>query len=170
MAGKVYVEMKTFESQQPPPHQKCFVIRGGNAFVATPCYGLHEPWWVPSTVDGETAPINILPTDRWTSMPGPPPVHKLVPINPTPEMVEAGNRADSTASTHRTAALVYRAMLDAAPTFQTVSWRALGPDGWVYGIDGCDHDWIRVENAVVSNGALCSKCKAVASWSDVCPR
>jgi len=40
---------------------------------------------------------------------------KSVPIAPTTEMVAAGDRAEFVATTHRTSALVYRAMLDAAP-------------------------------------------------------
>lgn len=52
----------------PPPHAKYTVKRGDYApiyFVATPCYGMHSPWWVPSTPQGETDPINIESIDSW---------------------------------------------------------------------------------------------------------
>lgn len=46
----------------PEPHRRYAVKRGNYCptyFVAIPCYGMHEPWWVPSTPQGETDPIAI---------------------------------------------------------------------------------------------------------------
>ena len=40
---------------------------------------------------------------------------KLVPLEPTAEMLVAGNAADYAATTHKPAAAIYRAMLAAAP-------------------------------------------------------
>jgi len=57
--------MQQVEGQYPPPHAKYLVQRGHWMFVATPCYGMHNPWWVPMTYNGETEPIKIEPTDKW---------------------------------------------------------------------------------------------------------
>lgn len=38
--------------KKPPPHARYEVRRAETGpFVATPCYGMHTPWWVPITVD-----------------------------------------------------------------------------------------------------------------------
>lgn len=42
-------------------------------FTATPCYGMHEPWWVPrvpsdkyaTKAPEETDPVTMLPDDEW---------------------------------------------------------------------------------------------------------
>ena len=50
----------------PPAHEKYVVRRRSGTFVATPCYGMHEPWWVATTIDeGEADPIDIKDTDVW---------------------------------------------------------------------------------------------------------
>lgn len=55
---------------KPAPHARYFVRRDEITFTATPCYGLHNPWWVPRVpVDGtgckETDPIDMLDSDVW---------------------------------------------------------------------------------------------------------
>lgn len=52
----------------PEPHQRYLVGRGSHYFIATPCYGLHEPWWVPSTPTGESEPIPMQDTDWWVPL------------------------------------------------------------------------------------------------------
>lgn len=52
--------------QYPSTHKRYLLWRDGVAFTATPCYGLHEPWWVVRTLSGEAAPEQMLPGDRWT--------------------------------------------------------------------------------------------------------
>jgi len=49
----------------PEPHRRYVVMRNRNWFVGTPCYGMHGPWWVPSTPNGETEPISMDIGDRW---------------------------------------------------------------------------------------------------------
>ncbi len=53
----------------PPPHRKYIVGRNHQKFIATPCYGMHEPWWVPTTPTGESEPIKMEYTDRWAPVP-----------------------------------------------------------------------------------------------------
>lgn len=46
--------MKIVEDEHPAPHAKYLVWRKGiGPFVATPCYGMHAPWWVPWIVESE---------------------------------------------------------------------------------------------------------------------
>lgn len=49
----------------PAPHARYLVCRERVAFVATPCYGLHVPWWVPSGAMGELDPVGFQPEDLW---------------------------------------------------------------------------------------------------------
>jgi len=58
--------MTLVRNSAPEPHQKYVVVRDENPFIATPCYGLHLPWWVPTTPDGESRPIEMLGGDEWT--------------------------------------------------------------------------------------------------------
>lgn len=57
--------MQQVEGKYPPPHSQYLVQRGRSLFIATPCYGMHSPWWVPDSPTGETEPINILADDKW---------------------------------------------------------------------------------------------------------
>jgi hypothetical protein len=57
--------MQQVKGEHPPPHARYLVERNGRHFVATPCYGMHSPWWVPMTPDGESEPISIEGTDKW---------------------------------------------------------------------------------------------------------
>lgn len=57
--------MDKVQDQHPPPHRRYLVYRSGLHFVATPCYGMHLPWWVPMTPAGELPPIDMKPTDEW---------------------------------------------------------------------------------------------------------
>jgi hypothetical protein len=69
------IENKT---KHPPPHAKYLVSREGWMFVATPCYGMHQPWWVSAVCVGsvpdsyttcrETDPVAMLDTDKWVPM------------------------------------------------------------------------------------------------------
>lgn len=53
------------EDGYPERHQKHLVRREGRIALCTPCYGMHSPWWVEMTLEGnELEPINILPTDE----------------------------------------------------------------------------------------------------------
>lgn len=54
----------------PDPHAKYVVVRDGLVFTATPCYGMHSPWWVVTTMgDGvhtdEAPPVPFRPDDRY---------------------------------------------------------------------------------------------------------
>ncbi len=60
--------MQQVEGAYPPPHNKYLVQRGHYLFVATPCYGMHSPWWVPMIHNGEVEPINIESSDKWMKL------------------------------------------------------------------------------------------------------
>ena len=49
----------------PPPHERYVVIRNSDVFTATPCYGMHNPWWVVQTMEREVDPVKIEPEDSW---------------------------------------------------------------------------------------------------------
>lgn len=49
----------------PPPHAKYMAQRKGYIVTATPCYGMHSPWWVVMTMEGEVEPVNMETTDLW---------------------------------------------------------------------------------------------------------
>jgi len=51
--------------QHPLPHAKYLVKRDLFFFTATPCYGMHEPWWVVQTMRDEAPPEPMLPEDQW---------------------------------------------------------------------------------------------------------
>ena len=56
------------EDQSPPPHRVYRVYRQGvGEFHATPCYGLHHPWWVPRNgfTLKESFPIDMQDWDYW---------------------------------------------------------------------------------------------------------
>lgn len=66
-------EQWTIASERhPKPHARYLVQRAGAMFVATPCYGLHAPWWVAMTARGEVPPEPIEPTDQWRELPDAP--------------------------------------------------------------------------------------------------
>ena len=51
------------KNEMPPKHARYRIWRDGvGEFVATPCYGMHEPWWVPrnSFTKQESEPIAVL--------------------------------------------------------------------------------------------------------------
>jgi hypothetical protein len=60
--------MKTVKEESPRRHERHLVMRNGFLFTATPCYGMHSPWWVVRTMSdkncGEVDPINMLDTDQ----------------------------------------------------------------------------------------------------------
>lgn len=60
------------KGQHPAPHAKYLVERDGILFTATPCYGMHEPWWVVRTMAshnmGEVEPVPMRPDDAWWSL------------------------------------------------------------------------------------------------------
>jgi hypothetical protein len=53
----------------PKPHTRYAVIRNSEVFTATPCYGMHEPWWVVRTMADEhpfeADPVAMEPDDLW---------------------------------------------------------------------------------------------------------
>ena len=51
--------------RHPPRHQPSVVCRDGVYFTATPCYGMHDPWWVVRTMEGEAPPVPMRPDDEW---------------------------------------------------------------------------------------------------------
>ncbi len=60
---------KTISDERPAPHARYEVWREeAGHFVATPCYGMHAPWWVPLTCDlyspGSTA-FQMEDLDMW---------------------------------------------------------------------------------------------------------
>ena len=57
-----------FGEHMAPPHARYLVQRQRFQFVATPCYGMHAPWWVPMTPTGESDPIATEPDDTWISL------------------------------------------------------------------------------------------------------
>lgn len=61
--------------RHPLPHARYEVRREDvGRFIATPCYGLHEPWWVPliASVFAPEITIPFSETDEWrTENPGP---------------------------------------------------------------------------------------------------
>jgi hypothetical protein len=59
----------TIAEQRPPRGTRCLVERAESGpFVATPCYGMHAPWWVPLVADlyqpGAMA-FEMRDDDRW---------------------------------------------------------------------------------------------------------
>lgn len=53
----------------PTRHARHLVKRGGLLFTATPCYGLHAPWWVVRTMSeswpNEADPVPMRDDDEW---------------------------------------------------------------------------------------------------------
>ena len=76
--AKVIQPPKVFEvvwhrvaDRMPPPHRIYLVRREGvGEFHATPCYGLHSPWWVPRNgfTKEESEPINMEQEDEWQDL------------------------------------------------------------------------------------------------------
>lgn len=61
-------EWHTVDGDFPRPHARYFVRRENEIFTATPCYGMHEPWWVPRLLGKESEPITMLVTDKYAAM------------------------------------------------------------------------------------------------------
>ncbi len=58
--------LTTVKAEEPPRHEKSIVHRDGFVFTATPCYGMHEPWWVVKTMGGQAVdPVPMRDSDRW---------------------------------------------------------------------------------------------------------
>lgn len=56
------------KDESPRPHSKYTVRRDGFVHTATPCYGMHDPWWVPISMHGhEIAAVTMRPTDEWSA-------------------------------------------------------------------------------------------------------
>ena len=62
--------MVKIPERYPPPHNKYIVERNGIIFTATPCYGLHSPWWVVRVMgkEYEAPPEPMLDGDMWISL------------------------------------------------------------------------------------------------------
>lgn len=59
-------EWRTVAGSQPPPHAKYLVKRDGVLYTATPCYGMHSPWWVGRVLGAhESEPTGMRPDDEW---------------------------------------------------------------------------------------------------------
>ena len=52
--------------QHPAPHRRYVVKRGDLTVTATPCYGMHNPWWVVCTFEREVDPVPMQDGDEWT--------------------------------------------------------------------------------------------------------
>jgi len=68
--------------QYPDRHARYLVLRRGHVFTATPCYGMHAPWWVPQLLvddeqNREGEPVPMLEPEQW--IPVPPGVSRLAP-------------------------------------------------------------------------------------------
>ena len=62
---------KKISEGYPPKHKPYLVRRQGLHFTATPCYGLHEPWWVVRMMGGlnyEADPVPMHPDDEWITL------------------------------------------------------------------------------------------------------
>ena len=72
----VDVALIAVSEKHPPPHQQYLVARDGMFFTATPCYGMHNPWWVVRTMaeswPNEADPVPMKPTDLWRVLISPP--------------------------------------------------------------------------------------------------
>jgi hypothetical protein len=69
-AGREETEMSdkitgVVPADYPPPHNRYLLKRGDVMVTATPCYGIHEPWWVVRTLVGEAAPEPMRDGDVW---------------------------------------------------------------------------------------------------------
>lgn len=63
------VQWTFVKDAHPKPHAKYLVRRNGYVHTATPCYGMHAPWWVPILITNrEHEPVHMLDTDEWMSL------------------------------------------------------------------------------------------------------
>lgn len=63
------IETVAVSQKMPAPHSQYVVIRDGAIFTATPCYGMHAPWWVTLTMNRKEAdPVTMLDDDKWLSL------------------------------------------------------------------------------------------------------
>lgn len=57
---------KKVAEKRPYPHTPHIVLRRTELFTATPCYGMHDPWWVVKLLDGHEAdPVPMKEDDYW---------------------------------------------------------------------------------------------------------
>ena len=69
------IEWQPIETSHPPAHNRYRVWRKDvGFFTATPCYGIHHPWWVPRNefTKDESEPVMMENTDLWMLLPEPP--------------------------------------------------------------------------------------------------
>lgn len=63
------VTWQSVKDAHPEPHARYVVKRDGLIFTATPCYGMHAPWWVVRTMadhhPNEAAPEPMRDSDEW---------------------------------------------------------------------------------------------------------
>lgn len=59
------MKWRIMKDWSPVRGMKHIVIRDGQLFTATPCYGMHEPWWVVMGMAGEIDPVVMRETDQW---------------------------------------------------------------------------------------------------------
>ena len=55
-------------TKYPPPHARYLVVRDGVTCTATPCYGMHQPWWVVRTFVEDARPVAMQPGDEWREL------------------------------------------------------------------------------------------------------
>ena len=58
--------------EYPEPNRRYVVLRDELLFTATPCFGMHAPWWVTKTMfsfpENENAPTPMREDDEWWSL------------------------------------------------------------------------------------------------------
>ena len=61
--------MYIIPDQYPPPGTLCALRRNNLYFTATPCYGMHKPWWIVRTLGEfpyhEVNPVDMKDEDLW---------------------------------------------------------------------------------------------------------
>ena len=75
-AARAREERHCVADKMPKPHARYRVYRDDmEPFDATPCYGMHSPWWVPRNAftKEESDPISMEKADCWSTLAAPAP-------------------------------------------------------------------------------------------------
>ena len=59
------MEWIKISEKYPPAHDLYVVSRDDHEYLATPCYGMHHPWWVVKVMDGDAEPVPMKDDDYW---------------------------------------------------------------------------------------------------------
>ena len=62
---RVNMEWIKISEKYPPAHDLYVVSRDDHEYLATPCYGMHHPWWVVKVMDGDAEPVPMKDDDYW---------------------------------------------------------------------------------------------------------